>query len=1448
MNSSLTIVETSFLYDERHNYGDLNTYKEILLFDIPVSYVDTRKLIEETKRVVSQLCTSHLALRSVYREKNGIYSKEYLEDSHLNILVEYYDIKSRDNLISNIYNIKQHVSINILSSSVPFYCYVLYYYIKEQIYSHLLLICHHLVFDGYSYSVILQRDINLLYTEQEVLVSQPSYSYNLYNEYYTSHVKCRIYDIEWLTHYIMSQFDYNQYIMQDRIVPQKRTIHGSIVWIPLQSDCEMYISRWRRTYRETIYTFSICAMLLFLRRIDLQTRVTVGTFSNARTNTPFIEVVGNLVNMIPYCIDIPLEWTISNLIQEVFQLKKQLLLYSNILHYDIHQNIEGSGKKSRVMCNYIFDYYIPFVPDNITSIQSAPLEFTSCLYDLMCSIVYKSSKMYLELRSSNDIFDLSTSIHLIRRWDTIIRQMILSETRIQDVNILLEEDITIQRPLLCDRDTIVLERMSTVQDYILWRTNANPNMISIECGKDTLTYEELIIKSYLLANELDSTYHIIPGDIIVSFLPRSIEMIVAIVCILISGCVYCPVCKYDSIDRLRYICENTSCKVVFSDTPIEGLPVKCINLSTLSYILPINKIKCKSSDIAYIAHTSGSTGRPKGACISHYSCIQWYNALSKYREIQDSKKILQFSRSSFDPHIRDIFITLMLGKTIVLLDTVKDQEFSHVLEVIDTHQVDFVCFTPSYFWNMIQTCTDKLKCLTSIRTYSFIGEPLYGYHINAITTLDITSRILNFYGPVEVTCEATVHRVENRLHRPEEPIALGIPLEGVSCHILCINESDPLDCRLALKGEIGELFISGYGLMRGYYKQQELTDKVLFDHFLVKQKVYRTGDLVQLSKSGHIYYIGRRDFQVKLRGQRIELEEIEKVIRTHPNIKDVIVIVSKNINKEEVLVCYILSIETEENIIQWCQKFLPSWMIPSRVISMTEWPLNLNGKIDRKRLPLITEEIYSTISNYDACSIDTWLLDILEKNGYINIRYDRRLLIYALSSFQLMKIVHLIGSHYNITILLSDYKELKTVIELNDWILSQRHDNNQSITSCLGMTEYKCTFSQQSIYLHQTFGMSYRSPLYTIHLQFLLSKTISFKDILTIYERLLKRYSVFRTQFKWNKGLYQYIIPFNDDMLSYCREIQETDLTHLYEEPIVLNTGPLIRFYKTNTRLLIKIHHIIYDHGCDHILKRECKQDDNTNPISYIDYIYTMDQLPKSEQDKLFWIDYIDSSKAYITLLKNKKHSKRKGESYRVNWKCSSVQNDKIINLRAKHMVSLYTVMMSLISMFISSEKYTTNDFYIGSVYQNRLTSKSYNIWGYLMNYICYHSLLQYSTIDIAIEYWKDEIKKILSHSSISLFEAISMQEYKYPDPFSTLVFNEIDLSDLKQISLDNTKELRYEWIYPSIKYGAVFPLMGYYMIEDDIIQGWFEIDQDVYDPLDLEDFVKQWTQFLQNI
>jgi amino acid adenylation domain-containing protein len=474
-----------------------------------------------------------------------------------------------------------------------------------------------------------------------------------------------------------------------------------------------------------------------------------------------------------------------------------------------------------------------------------------------------------------------------------------------------------------------------------------PEAKCIQFGNRSITSKELHEQSRLIASALNNS-GIGPGNLVAIYLDRSVDLVAAMIGVLRSGAAYLPIDGSVPEQRVDFMLSDSGASAVITQANLRDR-VRRAPTYLVSELLQIGSSDASKraeyepvgDDLAYVIYTSGSTGRPKGVEILHRSVAASVESIRQELQVCPSDRLLAVTSPSFDVSGMEIFLTLTSGGVLVLFPQMQVMPSDLLRSAIEENAITLLFGTPT-LWRLILDSgwkgNPQLRAVIG-------GEPLDADLARRL--VEKTGALWNHYGPTEATIVSTTRLVNPR----DVPVPIGAPLPHVRTFVV------DKDVRPVPAGTAGELLIGGDVLARGYRNHPELTAArfIQFDSGDGRvERVYRTGDLVRTRPDGALEFVGRIDNQVKVRGFRIELEEIESVLAEYPQVSDCAVVARETSPDDRTLVAYVRSASkgtiSAEGLRTYLSTRLPGYMVPSHIVTVELFPLTVNGKIDRQEL------------------------------------------------------------------------------------------------------------------------------------------------------------------------------------------------------------------------------------------------------------------------------------------------------------------------------------------------------------------------------------------------------------------------------------------------------------------------------------------------------------------
>jgi len=477
-------------------------------------------------------------------------------------------------------------------------------------------------------------------------------------------------------------------------------------------------------------------------------------------------------------------------------------------------------------------------------------------------------------------------------------------------------------------------RSSTLHQLFIEQCARTPENTAIILGEVRLTYAELDRRSNQVAQYL-KTFGIVAGDFVGVAAKRVPGSIVNLLGILKAGATYIPIKPDCPAERVTYILQNSESKLLLEQDFYE---THGLNDYTAA---PVNE--GRPENLAYVIYTSGSTGTPKGVMITHQSAANTVIDINQKFDITAESRLIGLASLSFDLSVYDVFGALSTGASLVLVPDQRDMQ--NVLAIIETHGITFWNSVPAVMKMLVDYMDDRGLAFqgTSLKSVLLSGDWIPVALPDRIRTHFPNAQVVSLGGATEASIWSIYYPIE-KVDPDWKSIPYGKPLANQKFYVL--DETLAL-CAL---DAVGELYIGGFGVAQGYLNDAAKTTSA-FIHHAELGILYKTGDFGALRKDGNIEFLGRMDTQVKINGYRVELGEIEYQIKRHPAVNDAIVAAKDDDNGKRYLAAYVvLRYESEaQELKSFLTGTLPPYMIPSRYVFLSHFPLSGNAKVDRNQ-------------------------------------------------------------------------------------------------------------------------------------------------------------------------------------------------------------------------------------------------------------------------------------------------------------------------------------------------------------------------------------------------------------------------------------------------------------------------------------------------------------------
>ncbi|MDO5827002.1 MAG: amino acid adenylation domain-containing protein [Methanobrevibacter sp.] len=955
--------------------------------------------VEKLKSSIVKLVDKYTYLKSILFEENG---KTYLnrqDDEPVN--VDVFESLATD-------EIKNSFARPFDLFKGPLYRFEIYHTVDKTI---LLMDVHHILFDGTSVNLFINElldeydDINdaeevssgfdFILDEKEL---EGSEKYLKAKEFFED----RLADIENVTS-----------INPDKAGEKEL---GSLKEVSVQINKEN-IFEFSKVNGITPNSLFLASSLLTLSKFSYTKDMLLTTISNGRINPKYFKTLAMIVRSLPIAMTIDTNQSVLDYINSV-----------NETFVDTIDNESYPFTKIFEEHNFIPEIYYAYqvglfdekILKNGNKVNVEPLELDYPKFNICIYVEEDLENINLIIRYNDQLYSHELMESLVEGINLVLNKFMNSLTEnASDISLLTsfeENEITKKE----DELTLNINE-PLLKDKFEYIASKKPDEIAVYANDANLTFEELNEKANVFANSLiDRGFK--TNDKVILKLKRTSKLMIALIGSLKAGVSFIPIDPKYPQERITHIQEDSGCKMIISDSPLTG-EVGIDNLLDGSNT-ENPKLDLKNDDIAFLIYTSGSTGLPKGVMIKQDSITNYIKPTPENSPINaianDVSKMLSITTASFIAFLREAFASIMNGVPMVLADEEASMNPIRLANLIKEHGIDGMSATPSRLQQYL-TIDDFKRVLNDIKVITIGGEKF----IESLypTLVKYTNAdIYNSYGPTEVTIASHAKLMK------DNSVSEGKPIHNTIDSIVDLD-NNPLPDHI-----IGNIAIGGVGVSAGYWNKPELTEKVFYTRNGIPY--YNTGDLGYKRDDGELVVVGRADSQIKLRGLRIETGEIENAILKNSQIDLVFVNVQVINDTEYLCAYYVADSEIDTNKLKEdISQELTDYMIPTFFIQLDELPLNPNGKLDRKKLPLpsIDDEITEVVeaSNELEQIVLDMCRDIISKDDF---GVTTNLFNIGFTSLTVIQLLARISEELKVDVSIMDMMKSKNVLEIVELI------------------------------------------------------------------------------------------------------------------------------------------------------------------------------------------------------------------------------------------------------------------------------------------------------------------------------------------------------------------------------------------------------------------------------
>jgi amino acid adenylation domain-containing protein len=740
----------------------------------------------------------------------------------------------------------------------------------------------------------------------------------------------------------------------DRVRPSSQSFRGKTIRFELRPETLQILRGLGERHNASLFTTLLAAWQVLLHRYSGQNDIVVGT-PTANRDLPELErLVGCLADHVALRTQVNdnprFDEHLASVKQTVAGAFDHRAVPFDVLVDSLRPDRTAShAPLFQVLFAVRPPAAMPVAPAGLT-MELLAQEASATRFDLSVEVIEDGARASAVYQYATDLFDEQTIVRMHDHFECLLAAFAADATqRIGDVALLTPADKR-QMASVWNGTAIAFDRTLTVHALLELSARRAPNGMAVVSEQESLSYRELDQRSNRLAHLLLSR-GVKVGSLVAICLDRTVDMVVAMAGVLKAGAAYVPLDPTHPSDRLRFTLQDAgvACAVtsssfagLFEDT---GAPLVMIDGSAAEMAAQPDTpvaVVVNADDLAYVIYTSGSTGRPKGVQVEHRNVVAFLAAMQREPGFSEHDTLLAVTTLSFDIAGLEVWLPLSVGGRVVLASRTDVLDGERLGSMLESHDITVMQATPATWRLMLDAGWKGKRGLKVLCGGEAMPRDLAAALVAGV------SEVWNMYGPTETTIWSTVSRVTD----PTKPISIGRAIDNTRVYVL------ERSGQLAPAGIAGELCIGGEGVARGYLNRAELTAEKFTNVVLPNgrsERVYRTGDVARFRNDGQLEFIGRRDHQVKVRGYRIELEEIEAVLAGLAGVKEGVVTVREDRPGDQRLVGYVVTAPHSDFDVESAKAALrsklPEYMIPGQFVTLQALPITPNGKIDRNSLP-----------------------------------------------------------------------------------------------------------------------------------------------------------------------------------------------------------------------------------------------------------------------------------------------------------------------------------------------------------------------------------------------------------------------------------------------------------------------------------------------------------------
>lgn len=903
----------------------------------------------------------------------------------------------------------------------------------------LLVDIHHIVFDGFSMKIFMTELFAAYNNEKlpEIKLNYVDYATWFNGDGYKDQLEAQ--KEFWLKH--LDGYSNTSSLPSDSKKSDKPSFEGSVSEFHITKSRKAGLKKLTTKHHVSLFTLLTSIYGLLEAKLTGVNDLAIGTPVAGRRHWSVENIIGMFVNTLAIRMKPDVKLSFNDYL---LQVRDSVLHSFDNQEYPYETLYDDLGITNSTQNNSLFNSLITLVnfAENVTfqmgEMEARPLELfkSKSKFDLSMYFIEKSDEIACYFEYNTQLFQKDTIEQFFNYFVNIVDQITEDDTICLGEISLLDAISARELIELNDFNHVDFPNDVTLVDLFERQAEQSPDSIALVFGERTKTYEEINQSANKVARMLQAK-GVGRNDAVGLLMEKNLEVVISMLGILKAGGVYVPIDVTYPQDRIDYITENSQLKWMLTADAYAGLvqnsAVEIVTMEEAEAISDATNLPGinRPEDLCYVIYTSGTTGQPKGVMVEHKNLVRLlFNEAFQF-DFSAEDVWTMFHSHCFDFSVWEMYGALLYGGKLVIVSQDEARDPSRYLEIIQDNQVTVLNQTPTAFYSLNKVCEDRGVELPGIRYVIFGGEALAPIKLKRWSALHPQTKLVNMYGITEITVHATYKEIgSNEIENDLGSIGKSLPTGSLYLLDSSMNHV-PV-------GVMGELYVGGEGVARGYMNNEELTNsRFVANPFENEARLYRTGDLAVQLPNGDFEYKGRIDRQVQLKGFRIELKEIESHLMQYEFIQDVVVNMTQPENGAPYLCAYYIGTKKLEvaELRAYLERKVPHYMVPAYFVKLEEIPFTSNNKIDFDKLPKPTIGLSDSTYQAPKTAEETQMCEIWQKFLEIDqIGLSDNFFSLGGDSLKAIGLVARINEHFSSKLIIADIYAKPTVQELVDEI------------------------------------------------------------------------------------------------------------------------------------------------------------------------------------------------------------------------------------------------------------------------------------------------------------------------------------------------------------------------------------------------------------------------------